>query len=78
MLWLGRDRATGRHIAVIAGSSISSIVGSGTSLTTKLSVVALKAIFSSFSYTKVVYCLALASKLAGLVGQHRVLFFTSL
>ena len=63
---------------VIAGSSISSIAGLGASLITKLLVVALKAVFSSFSYAKVVCCLASASKLARLVGRYRVLFFTSL
>ena len=68
---------------VIARSSISSIVGLGTSLTTKLSVIVLKAVFSSFSYAKAVYyytvyCLASASKLARLVGRYKVLFFISL
>ena len=60
---------------VIARSSTLSLVGSGASLTTKLSAMALKALFSSFSYTKAVYCyieavycLASTSKLARLVG----------
>ena len=61
---------------VIAGSSAFSLVGSGASLTTKLSAVALKVVFSSF-YAIVVCYLTLASKLAGLVGWRKVLFFTS-
>ena len=61
---------------------MSSTAGLGASLTTKLSVVALKAVFSSFSYVKAIYIeavyyLASASKLAGSVGRYKVLFFTS-
>ena len=54
---------------------------------TKLSAIALtlKAVFSSFYkaafssfYTRVVCYSTLASKLVGLVGRRKVLFFTSL
>ena len=70
---LGEVRAvTCRWVkVVIAGSSISSTVGLGTSLTMKLLVVALKVVFSSFYasfYARAVYYSTLASKLARLVG----------